>query len=140
MELIGNNYIRGRVLVRAIVSARSSKCLVENPLILLIKAFRTTSTAALPVLAGVLAADLEVKVAGGSTSHRRTNQGRNRELYSYFPDVSARLNSPWVESDYETSQLLIGHGYFRKRVYELRLNESNVCLCEHTDEDMHHVL
>ncbi|GBP97333.1 Retrovirus-related Pol polyprotein from type-1 retrotransposable element R1 4 [Eumeta japonica] len=63
-----------------------------------------------------------------------------RELYRYFPDVSARLSFDWVEPDYQTSQLLTGHGCFRKRLYDLGLNETSRCLCEQTDEDMHHVL
>ncbi|GBP77288.1 Retrovirus-related Pol polyprotein from type-1 retrotransposable element R1 4 [Eumeta japonica] len=63
-----------------------------------------------------------------------------RELYRYFPDVSARLSFDWVEPDYQTSQLLTGHGCFRKRLYDLGLNETSMCLCEQTDEDMHHVL
>ncbi|GBP73315.1 Retrovirus-related Pol polyprotein from type-1 retrotransposable element R1 4 [Eumeta japonica] len=62
-----------------------------------------------------------------------------RELYRYFADVSARLSSPCIEPDYETSQLLTGHGCFRKRLHELGLNESSVCLCEQTDEHKHHV-
>ncbi|GBP05249.1 hypothetical protein EVAR_101341_1 [Eumeta japonica] len=33
-----------------------------------------------------------------------------QELYRYFPDVSARLSFDWVELDYQTSQLLTGHG------------------------------
>ncbi|GBP42614.1 Retrovirus-related Pol polyprotein from type-1 retrotransposable element R1 4 [Eumeta japonica] len=135
-------------------------------LILLTKAYRTTSTAALPVLAGVLPAALEIMTAGRVDRERdirtRAKLGvlaqwvrdevtekwqwrwdtemNGRELYRYFPDVSARLSSSWVEPDYETSQLLTGYGCFRKRLYELGLNESSVCLCEQTDEDMHHVL
>ncbi|GBP78409.1 Retrovirus-related Pol polyprotein from type-1 retrotransposable element R1 4 [Eumeta japonica] len=46
----------------------------------------------------------------------------------------------WVEPDYEISQLLIGHGCFRKRLNQLGLNDSRVWLCGHTDEDMHYVL
>ncbi|GBP57364.1 Retrovirus-related Pol polyprotein from type-1 retrotransposable element R1 4 [Eumeta japonica] len=106
------------------VSAASALLRTQIPaLILLTNAYKTTNMAALPVLAGMLPADLEVTSAG------RVDKERD-----------ARVSSPWVEPDYETSQLLTGHGYFRKRLYELGLNESSVCLCEQTDEDMHHVL
>ncbi|GBP63882.1 Retrovirus-related Pol polyprotein from type-1 retrotransposable element R1 [Eumeta japonica] len=135
-------------------------------LTLLTKAYRTVSTAALPVLAGVLPAHMEVVVAGKTDRERegRTaaevrvlrrrvrdemialwqrdwdEEKNGRELYRYFPDVSARLSFGWVEPDYQTSQLLTGHGCFRKRLYELGLNETSECLCGQTDEDMHHVL
>ncbi|GBP12198.1 Retrovirus-related Pol polyprotein from type-1 retrotransposable element R1 4 [Eumeta japonica] len=63
-----------------------------------------------------------------------------RKLYRFFPEVSARLSSDWVEPDYETSQLLTGHGCFRKRPHDMRLNDTSMCFCGQTDEDMHHVL
>ncbi|GBP36366.1 Putative 115 kDa protein in type-1 retrotransposable element R1DM [Eumeta japonica] len=63
-----------------------------------------------------------------------------RELFRYFPCVSVKLSLDWVESDYETSQLLTGHGCFRKRLHELGLNETRICMCGLTDEDMHHVI
>ncbi|GBP05073.1 Retrovirus-related Pol polyprotein from type-1 retrotransposable element R1 4 [Eumeta japonica] len=43
-----------------------------------------------------------------------------RELYRYFPDVSARLSFDWVEPDYQTSR--------------------SCSRAMDTDEDMHHVL
>ncbi|GBP23614.1 Retrovirus-related Pol polyprotein from type-1 retrotransposable element R1 4 [Eumeta japonica] len=146
---------------------RSALLRTQRPaLTLLTKAYRTTSTAALPVLAGVLPADYEVLLAGKTDTQRdyltraeigavmrrakeevidawqkRWNEETHgRELYCYFPDVSARLSSDWVEPDYETSQLLTGHGSFRKRLHGLGLNESSICMCGQMDEDMHHVL
>ena len=137
----------------------------RQALILLTKAYRSVSSAALPVLAGVLPADLEVKRAGriddirhlsreefrkekGKISEetvvewqqRWEDEVKGRELYRYFPDVSARLNAAWVEPDYEVSQMLTGHGCFRKRLYEMKLCEVSVCFCGEDDESMEHVL
>ncbi|GBP70804.1 Retrovirus-related Pol polyprotein from type-1 retrotransposable element R1 4 [Eumeta japonica] len=142
---------------------RSALLKTQRPaLMLLTKAYRTIITAALPVLAGVLPAHMEVIIAGRTDCERegrtaakvrvfrrrvREEMMKNwdaemngRELYRYFPDVSARLSSDWVEPDYQASQLLTGHGCFRKRLHDLGLNETSMCLCEQTDEDMHHVL
>ncbi|GBP96773.1 hypothetical protein EVAR_92307_1 [Eumeta japonica] len=44
--------------------------------------------------------------------------------------------SDWVEPDYQTTQLLTGHYCFRKRLHELGLNDTSMCLCEQKDEDM----
>ncbi|GBP32955.1 hypothetical protein EVAR_20135_1 [Eumeta japonica] len=52
------------------------------------------------------------------------------ELYRYFPGVLK----------YQTSQLLTGHGYFCKRLFELRPYEERVCDCNMVDDNMHHVL
>ncbi|GBP84501.1 Retrovirus-related Pol polyprotein from type-1 retrotransposable element R1 4 [Eumeta japonica] len=146
---------------------RSALFRTQRPaLILLTKAYRTTSTAALPVLAGVLPADLDVTLAGRVDSERdnltraevwalrrrvrkevmddwqkRWDEETNgRELFRYFPSVPVRLSLDWVEPDYETSQLLTGHGCFRKRLYKLGLNEASECMYGLTDEDMHQVL
>ncbi|GBP63895.1 Retrovirus-related Pol polyprotein from type-1 retrotransposable element R1 [Eumeta japonica] len=89
----------------------------RSALMLLTKAYRTVSTAALPVLAGVLPAHMEVIIAGRTDSEREGRTAtevrvfrrrvreemivewqknwdaemNGRELYRYFPDVSARL-------------------------------------------------
>ncbi|GBP17821.1 Retrovirus-related Pol polyprotein from type-1 retrotransposable element R1 4 [Eumeta japonica] len=130
--------------------------------ILLTKAYRIVSTAALPVLAGVLPAHIEVIAAGRTDRERdgRTaaevrafrwyvrsemiaewqknwdDEKNDRELYRYFSEVSARFSSDWVEPDYQTTQLLTGHYCFRKRLHELGLNDTSMCLCEQKDEDM----
>ncbi|GBP00995.1 Putative 115 kDa protein in type-1 retrotransposable element R1DM [Eumeta japonica] len=150
-------YVAGCWYERATLHVvRSALLKTQRPaLTLLTKAYRTVSTAALPVLAGVLPAHMEVVIAGKTDRERegRTaaevrvfrrraeeemvalwqkdwdEEKNGRELYRYFPDVSARLSFDWVEPDYQTSQLLTGHGCFRKRLYELGLNETSVCLC-----------
>ncbi|GBP24850.1 Retrovirus-related Pol polyprotein from type-1 retrotransposable element R1 4 [Eumeta japonica] len=144
-------YTRARLHV-----VRSALLRTQRPaLTLLTKAYRTTSTAALSVLAGVLPADLDVTLAGRVDSERinltraevgalrrrvreevmddwqkRWDEETNgRELFRYFPSVSVRVSLEWVEPDYETSQLLTGHGCFRKRLHELGLNEASECMC-----------
>lgn len=136
-------------------------------LILLTKAYRSVSTAALPVLAGVLPADLEVLLAGRVTveceglepgrergSRKRILSGEvcamwqsrwdeateGRELYSFFPSIAARLRSDWVEPDYIASQLLTGHGHFRARLHRMTLSDTPSCQCGATAETRDHAL
>ncbi|RVE40194.1 hypothetical protein evm_015156, partial [Chilo suppressalis] len=141
----------------------------ERPaLILLTKAYRSTSSVALPVLAGVLPADLEVTRAGrlgdarepavtieelrsaklrvtesvnAEWQRRWDTSEQGRELYRFFPEVEARLKFTWVEPDYETSQLLTGHGCFRGRLHRMKLAEVGSCYCgEGEVEDAYHAL
>lgn len=111
-------------------------------LILLTKAYRTVSSTALPVLAGVLPADLEVLRAGRIEEEGAVKADRERrkikreiraecialwqdrwhtsadrrELYSFMPNITACLNSEWIAPDYILSQMLTGHGCFRGRL------------------------
>lgn len=151
-----SNFVVRRALIRT-----------QRPaLILLTKAYRSCSSAALPVLAGVLPADLEVCRAGriaqerhqlAPREHRRLKktvradivaqwqerwQGSmdGRELYGFFPDVGVRLSSEWVEPDFMVSQVLTGHGCFRQRLHRLGLCESAECPCGESDESRDHAL
>lgn len=63
-----------------------------------------------------------------------------RELYSFFPDVEARLQYVWVEPDYVVSQILTGHGNFRSRLHAMSLNDTPICYCERARETRDHVL
>lgn len=155
---------------------RSSLLRSQRPsLVLLTKAYRSTSTSALAVLGGVLPADLEVIRAGrldeerlngttmqGDTGSRRRELARRRkeiwnetidawqkrwmhdekgrELFRFFPDVAARLKSHWVAPDYQLSQILTGHGCFRKRLFDMKLCEVSECYCGMEEEDLHHAL
>lgn len=137
----------------------------RSALVLLTKAYRSVSTAAMPVLAGVLPADLEVARAGmiddiqhlprdafrtgrrdiaedavANWQRRWETEDKGRELHRFFPDVAARLKATWVEPDYQVSQILTGHGCFRKRLYEMKLCEESVCYCGEEDECQDHVL
>lgn len=147
--------------------ARSPLLRTQRPaLTMLTKAYRSTSTAALSVLAGVLPADLEVIRAGRVAVARKSatkdefpvrrreigldivaqwqerwdREDKGRELYRFFPDVSVRLKATWVEPDYVTSQILVGHGCFRKRLHGMGLVGESGCSCGEGEEDLHHIL
>ena len=136
-------------------------------MVLLTKAYRSVSTPALPVLAGVLPSDLEVIRAGRvarevperSTGRERrqikrriteevvsiwqdrwTTSDKGRDLFAFFPDVRERLRCRWVEPDYAVSQVLTGHGNFKHRLHNMRLVESGECRCGESIEDRDHIL
>lgn len=135
-------------------------------MVLLTKAYRSCSTLALPVLAGVLPADLALVKAGRSLaeiegrpkeehSHVRRavdtevmvswqerweREEKGRELFRFFPDVGERMKAHWVEPDHATSQILTGHGCFRKRLKDMALNSTSECGCGAQDETRDHVL
>lgn len=148
-------------------AVRSALLRTQRPaLVLLTKAYRSVSTAALPVLAGVLPADLEVTRAGrieqegfrlgrkernelkrrvrsevvSQWQERWDSSTNGRELYNFLPDVSVRLSCGWVEPDYVTSQLLTGHGCFRKRLHAMSLCDTPTCYCGSPEETRDHVL
>ena len=68
------------------------------------------------------------------------NEEKGRELFRFFPEVSARLKARWIVPDYHVSQILTGHGCFRKRLHDMKLCEDGTCYCGMADEDLHHVL
>lgn len=134
---------------------------------MLTKAYRSVSTSALPVLAGVLPADLEVTRVGrveeecpeDATGRERralkrtvmrevvsrwqdrwTSSEKGRELWQFLPDVEQRLSYGWIEPDYEVSQILTGHGNFNSRLHEMTLRDSPICPCEEAAETRDHIL
>lgn len=134
--------------------------------ILLTKAYRTSSTAALAVLAGALPADLALVRAGrrlvevegqprevhrlvraavdaevmATWQERWSSDEKGRDLFRFFPEVGVRMEARWVEPDHATSQILIGHGCFRSRLQSLGLSESGACGCGEPQETRDHVL
>lgn len=137
----------------------------RQALILLTKAYRSVSSAALPVLAGVFPADLEVTRAGriddirfsgrdcpgtvrskiteelvAEWQRRWEGEEKGRELYRFFPDVGARLRFAWVAPDYQCSQILSGHGCFKRRLCDMKLCQDSLCYCGEEDECLDHVL
>lgn len=148
-------------------AVRSALLRTQRPaLVLLTKAYRSVSTAALPVLAAVLPADLEVTRAGriaqecsGLVSRERKvvkksivaevvaqwqerwrSSADGRDLFSFFPDVADRVSYGWVEPDYVMSQILTGHGNFRHRLHAMKLNDVAECYCGHAEETRDHIL
>lgn len=71
---------------------------------------------------------------------RWVSEGKGRELFKFFPDVVGRRKATWIEPDYQTSQILTGHGIFNKRLADMRLREGHACDCGAVEEDRDHVL
>jgi len=127
-------------------------------------AYRTTSTAALQVLAGVPPLDLELKWLvtkeevkqipanlRAETLNRAaenlldTWQSRWRDIqkgrwtYQCFPDIRHRLKLP-LALGHEVTQFLTEHGHFRAKLNEVGLQPSPLCPCGIGNEDVEHVL
>lgn len=130
----------------------------------LTSAYKTTSTDALQVLAGVLSLDLELKrmaikedsrqlperVRHGTIlvayesivdewQERWSNSEKGRWTYRCFPDVRIRLNSP-LAMGHEVAQFLTGHGNFRAKLAYFGKQPSPICRCGTEAEDVEHVL
>lgn len=172
--LYAGTYVAVITYAAAVWWRRSSHYAVQSKLlrtqrpalVLLTKAYRSVSTAALPVLAAVLPADLEVVRAGrfaqeglglvgrerrarkkeltelvvASWQTRWTSGEKGRDLKMFFPNVADRLAYGWVEPDYVVSQILTGHGCFNKRLHGMSLRDSAACCCGEADESRDHVL
>ncbi|GBP87316.1 hypothetical protein EVAR_59020_1 [Eumeta japonica] len=63
--------------------------------------YRTVNKTALPVFAGVMPAYLEV-ICAGKIQWQREN--------------ITEAEADWIDLEYQTSHILSGHGYFRKRL------------------------
>lgn len=172
--LYGGTYVAILTYAAGVWYSRSSFYVVKRALlrtqrpalILLTKAYRTVSSAALPVLGAVLPADLEVIRAGrieqgsmGRTDRERrkvkseiradcvslwqirwNDSEDGRELYSFFPDINERLKQHWVAPDYVVSQMLTGHGCFRAKLHKFKLSDNPSCPCGAESETRDHVL
>lgn len=173
--LYSGTYVASLTYAAAVWWHRSSIFVVRRALlrtqrpamILLTKAYRSVSTSALPVLAAVLPADLEVVRVGrfaqecpkeatdkeqmalkrrifgdvvAQWQERWSTSDKGRELSQFFPDVEMRLSAGWVEPDYAVSQILTGHGSFNSRLHAMTLSESPVCPCGEADETRDHAL
>lgn len=138
----------------------------RGSLILMTKAYRSVSTTALPVLAGVLPADLQVRLAGefgciGDNVGRIERNATRRSIFNqilaewqerweksddghdlrrFFPDVRGRVKAKWVEPDHAVSQILTGHGCFRGRLRDMGLSDVGNCFCGAADEYRDHIL
>ncbi|GBP63310.1 Putative 115 kDa protein in type-1 retrotransposable element R1DM [Eumeta japonica] len=62
-----------------------------------------------------------------------------RELYRFFPEVSVQLRLGGVGLR-SLDHIFTRHSCLHKRLYDLGFNDTSVCLCGLTDEDMLHVL
>lgn len=144
---------------KAIIKLGSAQ---RRPLLAITGAYKTTSTAALQVLAGALPLDLELKVQAAKQKVRqgtwtdedlvRTRQDALSEWQARWvnsksgewtrtmiPDVRERYMLP-LEQDHYTSQIMTGHGDFRGKLHSFKLVESPGCTCGQGSETVQHVL
>lgn len=172
--LYSGTYVAVVTYAAAVWWRRSSHYAVQSALlrtqrpalVLLTKAYRSVSTAALPVLAAVLPADLEVTRAGriaqeglglvGKERKRKVREvtevvvaqwqvrwcssEKGADLKKFFPNVAERLALGWVEPDYVVSQILTGHGCFNGRLHAMSLSDNAACFCGEAEETRDHVL
>lgn len=139
--------------MRSNTAVKKLGSLQRGPLLGLIGAYRTTSTAALQVLAGLPPFDLELL----PDSLRRETMKKSTEnmlktwqvrwdatqkgmwTYQCFPNIRQRLSLP-IALGHEVSQLLTGHGNFNDKLAALGLRPSPICACGTGDEDVRHVI
>ncbi|GBO99134.1 Retrovirus-related Pol polyprotein from type-1 retrotransposable element R1 2 [Eumeta japonica] len=119
---------------------RSTLLRAQTPaLVLMTKVYRSVSTDALAVLTGVLPADLEV-VRCGLVDGRRGSL-TPRELAAVRIQCTNEVCMAWQERwSGVAGGMLTGHGCFRKRLYDMRLNERKECDCGWHEETRDHVL
>ncbi|KAE9521654.1 hypothetical protein AGLY_017950 [Aphis glycines] len=99
-------------------------------------AYRTTSTKALPVLAGVLPLDLVARQWGRLARSRRTGLGKEqvRDIeeegiaeWQTRWEASEKGRLTYVEVDHESSQFLKGHGGFMAYLHRFSKSETDEC-------------
>lgn len=125
-------------------------------------AYRTTSTHALQVVAGLLPLDLEVKITVAKL--RAKEPGTDPELvikterevldewqdrwritekgrwsFKMIPDVRVRYRLP-LTLDHYTTQMLTGHGDFKGKLHSFKLVNEPSCSCGRGSETANHVL
>ena len=126
------------------------------------KAYRTTSTEALQVIAGVIPIDLLVEIrARLHNKKRRRDEApdektivgealekwqerwqttpKGRTTFDYFASIKDRLENRWVRPDHYTTQFISGHGDFNGKLKSFNLSELDTCECGEI-ETAHHIL
>ena len=126
------------------------------------KAYRTTSTEALQVIAGVIPIDLLVEIRAilhnkkrgrDEAPDERTIVGeaiekwqerwqttsKGRTTFEYFDSIKDRLENCWVRPDHYTTQFISGHGDFNSKLKSFSFSEVDTCECGGI-ETAHHIL
>ncbi|KAL6417402.1 hypothetical protein ACFW04_012773 [Cataglyphis niger] len=107
-------------------------------------AYRTASWESLCVVAGVMPVDLLLREYTARYQVRIGNNVKigNVEILAEIgkKDVRHRLATPFLESDYWSTQALTGHGDFRARLESLGIVDSDVCVCESGIDTVQHFL
>lgn len=124
-------------------------------------AYRTASTHALQVVAGLLPLDLEIRLAAArqradKENHKRIIEeventlldewqdrwdasGKGRWSHDMIPNVRWRYRLP-MTCDHFTTQMLTGHGDFKGRLHSFKLVDNPNCRCGGGSETVRHVL
>ena len=147
--------------------ARLRQCLLSSQrtvLLAMTKGYRTIAGDALPVIGGVLPADLLVRfradnfletrglaaVEGGKKERLRMllaewqtrwdNSLKGRWTHRLFPCVTDRLkHKKWLYVDHYLTQFLSGHGNFRAKLHSMALVDGQECLdCGAAVDDVEH--
>ena len=125
------------------------------------KAYRTTSTDALHIIAGVLPIDLLIEARAraykfkrnptegtiGTIYHEATQKWKarwettpkGRATYEFFRTPQERLVHRWINPDHYTTQFISGHGDFKSKLKSFQLSEEDTCDCG-MEETLEHVL
>lgn len=127
-------------------------------------AYKTTSTPALQVLAGIPPLDLELQLLAVKAQAKNlperlrlatVNSAQERLLekwqqrwdeslkgrwtHTCFPTIKNRMSLP-IALGHEITQFLSGHGNFNAKLAKLGLRPSPRCACGQDDEDVQHVI
>ena len=125
------------------------------------KAYSTTSTDALPIIAGVVPIDLLLeerskiyKIRKGPNPSKEEEQqareatmdawqqrwrtsSKGRTTFEFFNDVRQRVRSTCIQPDYYVTQFLSGHGNFRWKLNTFALSNSALCDCGAAETSTH---
>jgi len=121
-------------------------------------AYRTTSTVALEVVAGIMPFDLQIRERLLVHEHverqaaknamvrkwqNRWRRNRDKGLWtkSLIPDVDIWLNRNFGEVNHYITQAFTGHGCFRAYLYRIRIIDRPNCIyCDAEADDAEHTL
>lgn len=136
----------------------------RTSLLIVTKAYRTTSAMALPVIAGVLPIDLLATERAtiynrrleGVGELRASREARERSLerwqhrwetcnmgrwtYEIWPDVKERMEVHWFRTNHYVTQFASGHGNFRQKLHSFGLSLSPACPLCGVDDTLQHAL
>lgn len=132
------------------------------------KAYNTTSTDALPVIAGQLPVHLKIQemvyrykvrkdilfiiqeyqyprdavmsALINKWQHEGQETSKGRHTFQIFPDIEYRLRSKWIYTNHHVTQFLSGHGDFAAKLKQFKLTEQSLCSCGRNDETPQHIL
>jgi hypothetical protein len=126
------------------------------------RAYRTTSTEALQIIAGVMPIDLLIEVRARLYRKKRSHTegssvkaiiqeaiqtwhehwqttSKGRTTFEYFNNPKERIVSRWVNPDHYVTQFISGRGDFNSKLKTFQSNEVDTCDCG-MEETPQHIL